>query len=64
MNTKQIIIRPAIPSDAPIIASEPTMAPGEETMKKYCGKNSQDVLEELAEREESCSVVKCGIYKL
>ena len=41
MNNRQIIIRPATPDDAPIIASALTMALGEETMKMYCGENSQ-----------------------
>ena len=41
MNNRQIIIRPATPDDVPIIASALTMALGEETMKMYCGENSQ-----------------------
>ena len=47
------IIRPATPDDAPIIASALTMALGEETMKMYCGKNCQSLLEELARREDT-----------
>ncbi len=53
MRMRQIIIRPATSSDAPIIASALTMALGEETMKMYCGENSQSVLEELARREDT-----------
>lgn len=53
MEDRQIVIRPATPADAPIIASALTMALGEETMKMYCGENSQSVLEELARREDT-----------
>ena len=53
MSDKQIIIRPAQPEDAPIIAAALTMALGEETMKMYCGENYQSVLEELARREDT-----------
>lgn len=53
MNNNTIDIRPATPSDASIIASALTMALGEETMKRYCGANSQSVLEELARREDT-----------
>lgn len=53
MNDKQIVIRPATPDDAPIIASALTMALGEETMKVYCGEDCQSVLEELARREDT-----------
>ena len=48
MEDKQIVIRPATPDDAAIIAAALTMALGEETMKMYCGENCQSVLEELA----------------
>lgn len=53
MDTKRLIIRPATPADAPIIASALTMALGEESMKMYCGEQYQDVLEELARREDT-----------
>ena len=55
METKQptIIVRPATPEDAPIIAAALTMALGEETMRMYCGENYQDVLEELARMENT-----------
>ena len=55
METKQptIIVRPATPEDAPIIAAALTMALGEETMRMYCGENYQDVLEELARMEHT-----------
>lgn len=53
MEDKQIVIRPATPDDAAIIAAALTMALGEETMKMYCGENCQSVLEELARREDT-----------
>lgn len=53
MEDRKIVIRPATPDDAPIIAAVLTMALGEETMKMYCGENCQGVLEELARREDT-----------
>ena len=53
MNAKDITIRPATPADAPIIADALTMALGEETMKRYCGENCRDVLQELARRKDT-----------
>ena len=53
MEPKQIIVRPATPEDAPIIAAALTMALGKETMKLYCGENYQDVLEELVRMENT-----------
>lgn len=53
MEPKQIIVRPATPEDAPIIAATLTMALGKETMKLYCGENYQDVLEELVRMENT-----------
>ncbi len=53
MEPRQIIVRPATPEDAPIIAAALTMALGKETMKLYCGENYQDVLEELVRMENT-----------
>lgn len=53
MDTKQLIIRPATPADASIIASALTMALGEESMKMYCGEHYRDILEELARMDNT-----------
>lgn len=53
MDTKQLIIRPATPADASIIASALAMALGEESMKMYCGEHYRDVLEELARMDNT-----------
>lgn len=53
MEPKQIIVRPATPEDAPIIAAALTMALGEESMRMYCGEHYAEVLEEVVRREDT-----------
>ena len=53
MNYKRISIRPAVPSDVPLIGRVVTMALGDDLSLRFCGVSATDVFEAVARRTDT-----------